>query len=102
VPEGIIGKLREAMGGEDLRLVEEGPQAGDNVRISTGVLNGLQAVVTRVMPSKQRVAVLIDFLGRQTAVELDRDFLGFPSEEEGHRMRVPLWPSAAHPTPAVG
>jgi hypothetical protein len=30
------------------------------------------------MPGRRRVAVLLEFLGRQTAVELDRNFLVHP------------------------
>ena len=37
------------------------------------VLPGLQAVVTQVMPARNRVTVLLEFLGRQTAVELPLD-----------------------------
>ena len=46
-------------------------ETGDVVRISGGVLDSLEGVVTRVMPGRKRVAVLLDFLGRQTAVEVD-------------------------------
>jgi hypothetical protein len=57
-------------------------------------MHGLHALVTRVMPAKQRVAVLLDFLGRQTAVELDRAAVTFVAEEESQRVRVPLWEAA--------
>jgi len=40
------------------------------VRISGGGFHGLTAVVSRVIPGPQRVAVLMEFLGRQTTVEL--------------------------------
>jgi len=33
-------------------------------------MRGLIAVVSRVMPGRERVIVLMEFLGRQTAVEL--------------------------------
>jgi transcription antitermination factor NusG len=45
------------------------------VQISGGSFNGLQAVVSRVMPSRQRVLVLLDFLGRQTSVQVGLDTL---------------------------
>jgi transcription antitermination factor NusG len=35
----------------------------------------LEGVITRVIPARQRVAVLLDFLGRQTAVELPAEQL---------------------------
>ena len=33
-------------------------------------MRGLTAVVSRVMPSRERVAVLMEFLGRQTTIEV--------------------------------
>ena len=48
---------------------------GDSVEIATGSFHGLLAVVTRVMPSRERVAVLLDFLGRQTEMELQANDL---------------------------
>jgi len=39
------------------------------------VFHGLRAVITRVMPSRERVAVLLEFLGRQTTVELPNEAL---------------------------
>jgi transcriptional antiterminator RfaH len=101
VPETIIAQLQDAMGGEDLRLIEDPLQPGDSVRIASGAMSGLEAVVTRVMPSKQRVALLLDFLGRQTAVEMDRNDLTFVAEDESRRVRVPLWQGTAEPSPIL-
>jgi len=38
-------------------------------------MRGLRAVVTRVTPGRERIAVLMEFLGRQTTIELPRHFL---------------------------
>ncbi len=38
--------------------------------LSTGLLRGLNAVVSHVMPGRERIAVLMDFLGCQTMIEL--------------------------------
>jgi transcription antitermination factor NusG len=35
-----------------------------------GTQRGLQAIVASVIPGRQRVAVLMDLLGRQTMIEL--------------------------------
>ena len=48
---------------------------GDAVQIAEGTLCGLRAVVSRVMPGRERVAVLMEFLGRQTTVEVPAGFL---------------------------
>jgi transcriptional antiterminator RfaH len=70
IPDGVIAGLRAAMGDEELRVIAHEFNPGDVVEIGVGAFHGLQAVVTRIMPGKQRVAVLLDFLGRQTTMEL--------------------------------
>jgi transcription antitermination factor NusG len=35
-------------------------------------MHGLNAVITHVMPAKQRVKVLLNFLGRQVTVEVGK------------------------------
>jgi transcriptional antiterminator RfaH len=70
VPEGVIEELRATVGADRVHVICEELQPGEAVQIAGGVFHGLRAVVTRVMPSRERVAVLLEFLGRQTAVEL--------------------------------
>jgi hypothetical protein len=40
-----------------------------------GAFCGLGAVVTQTLSGRKRVAVLLDFLGQQTSVILERDHL---------------------------
>jgi transcriptional antiterminator RfaH len=101
VPEGIIAQLRRAMGEENMRVIDDILHPGDSVQINAGPMCGLEAVVTRVMPARQRVAVLLDFLGRQTAIELDRVQLTLASEEEGQRVRAPVWTAPEEMSPAL-
>jgi transcriptional antiterminator RfaH len=70
VPDASINELRQVMGEQELRVISDEPQIGESVRIASGPFSGLEAVVSRVMPGPQRIAVLLEFLGRQTAVEL--------------------------------
>jgi transcriptional antiterminator RfaH len=70
VPSHIIEALRLYMGLEETLVIREDVSPGDKVKVATGVFKGLDAVVTTVMPARERVRVLLDFLGRQTAVEL--------------------------------
>jgi transcriptional antiterminator RfaH len=78
IPDTAIAELRAATGDQDLILIPDEFRPGDEAEIAGGILHGLQAVVTRAMPGRRRVAVLLEFLGRQTAVELDRNFLVHP------------------------
>ncbi len=70
VPQSAITELRASVGGDELHVIPETFQPGDSVVIANGALHGLRALVAKVIPGKQRVAVLLDFLGRQTQIEL--------------------------------
>ena len=70
VPDNVISDLQTSLGPEDLRVVTAELQPGDSVTISGGLFHGLKTVVTQIMPGHQRVAVLMDFLGQQTPVEI--------------------------------
>ncbi len=70
VPQVAIDGLRGLFGAEQLRVLPAEVNVGDCVQIVAGALHGLSAVVTQIMPSRQRVKVLLDFLGRQTTVEI--------------------------------
>jgi len=70
VEENIIEELRQFA--RDNEVVEISPRVepGDEVTLLDGPFKGLRAVVTRVMPAKERVAVLLDLLGTQREVEV--------------------------------
>jgi transcriptional antiterminator RfaH len=73
IGDSIIEDLRITIKPDEVYVISEELQPGDAVQISGGVFHDLQAVVTRVMPGRARVAVLLEFLGRQTALELSSE-----------------------------
>jgi transcriptional antiterminator RfaH len=75
IPDGIIDELREAVGADELHVIDENFSPGDKVKISGGIFHGLTALVMQVIPARQRVRVLLDFLGRQTMVEVSGEKL---------------------------
>jgi transcriptional antiterminator RfaH len=75
VPEEVIAELKSRVDATETRVIDEVYHEGDEVEVKGGLLDGWHAVVTRVMPARRRVAVLLDFLGRQTLVELDKSML---------------------------
>ena len=75
IAEGVIEDLRQAVGAEELHTIAAALQPGDAVEIADGAMRGLRAVVSRVMPSRKRVAVLMEFLGRQTTIEVPANFI---------------------------
>ena len=44
---------------------------GDSVRIAEGIFAGLDAVVIKVLPARERVKILLDFLGRRIEAEVE-------------------------------
>ena len=75
IPDGVIEELRRTVGENELHTITVELAPGDAVQIAEGTLCGLRAVVSRVMPGRERVAVLMEFLGRQTTVEVPAGFL---------------------------
>ncbi len=70
IPDEVISELRAKIGSDQVHVLPDDLQPGESIEISGGAFHGLTAVVTRVMPARDRVAVLLEFLGRQTKVEL--------------------------------
>jgi transcriptional antiterminator RfaH len=70
IPDAVIAELRTLVGDQEICTISKDLAAGETVEIIGGAFHGLEAVVTKVMPSRQRVAVLMDFLGRQTTMEV--------------------------------
>jgi transcriptional antiterminator RfaH len=70
IPDQLVNELKELFGDNTIRDISTAPEVGEAVLISNGIFEGLEAVITRVMPGAQRVAVLLHFLGRQSTVEL--------------------------------
>ena len=71
VPDPTIEELERTIGSTKIHVIEPTISAGDEVKIVEGALRGFEAVVAQVMPARERVEVLLEFLGRQAAVELD-------------------------------
>jgi transcriptional antiterminator RfaH len=86
VPEGVIDELRKTVGADQLHVIDQELKPGELVEVSGGAFHGLQGVITRVMPGPQRVAVLLEFLGRQTAVEVSREMVVREGDSRKHLM----------------
>jgi len=72
VPNLVIEELRECFDNEEPLSVEDRLFAGAEISIADGAFRGLQAIVLKCLPARQRVQVLLDILGRPTVVEVDR------------------------------
>ena len=70
VPAAMIERLRASMGADELTVSEPAMEAGEEVIVIGGAFAGMQTVLTRYLPAKDRVLILMNFLGRQMEVEV--------------------------------
>jgi len=80
IPEEVIQQLQHAFGEDEVKTVETSIKIGDRVLIEAGPMRGVEGIVCRVLPGKTRVALLLDFLGQQTQIEIDIDQIQTPSD----------------------
>ncbi len=66
----LVAALKETAGQQEIITIDPEIRVGDEVQITGGPFQGLQALVTRVLPAKERVRVLLEFLGRSVETEL--------------------------------
>ena len=85
VPEESISELRDLIGETEVRVIEQILQVGDEVEVVAGAFRNFQGVITRLMPARERVAVLLEFLGRQTVVEVKMESLTLNGHKYGSR-----------------
>jgi transcriptional antiterminator RfaH len=71
IEEGALARLRDHTGAAEIKVLNYELSQGDQVKIIEGAFVGIEAVVTQVLPAKERVKVLLDFLGRQMEADVE-------------------------------
>ncbi len=70
VPDAIIQELRGLVKDEETVVIEPAVTVGEEVNVVAGPFRGLKAIVSRVMPARERVALLLEVLGMEREVEV--------------------------------
>ena len=70
LPESIVAGLQSTVGAEEVVTIDSSVKIGEAVEIIDGPFRGLEVVVTRLLPAKERVRVLFEFLGRSVEMEI--------------------------------
>jgi transcription antitermination factor NusG len=65
----IIAMLRQRTGDEEVVTLNRQVEVGASVLITDGPFRGLEAVVTQLLPAKERVRVLLEWLNRMVEIE---------------------------------
>ena len=67
-----VAALQQRAGEEEMVTIDPEIQVGQSVRIAEGPFQGLEALVTRLLPARERVRVLLEFLGRSVETEVSK------------------------------
>ncbi len=70
--DSIIAGLRDVTNSQQVAIIASDVKEGEPVKIVTGALRGLEAVVTQVLSGSERVRVLVNFLGREIHAEVKK------------------------------
>ena len=70
LPEAMVVALQSRVGAEEVVTVDCSLKVGQPVEIIEGPFQGLEVVVTHLLPARDRVRVLFEFLGRSVEMEI--------------------------------
>jgi transcriptional antiterminator RfaH len=69
LPDALISEIRIRTGTDECLEVNQTLEPGQNVQITRGPFQGLEAVVTRLITARDRVEILIEWIGRSLHAE---------------------------------
>lgn len=75
MPESALQALRAELGDADVRVFDPELNPGDHAMIIDGPLKGLEAVVRQVLPARERVRILLTFLGQPMETDIPKSAL---------------------------
>lgn len=70
VPDGVICELKVSVTSEETVEIPNTIEIGEEVQVVEGPFRGIRAIVTNVMPARERVTVLLELLGMEREVEV--------------------------------
>ena len=75
VPDQVIEELRQCFESEEPMSVQDRLYPGAEVTVAEGAFLGFRGIVVRLLPARERVQILLDFLGQTSLAEVDRKSL---------------------------
>ncbi|HJY54331.1 MAG TPA: transcription termination/antitermination NusG family protein [Candidatus Udaeobacter sp.] len=70
LPENTVIALQSKAGAEEVVTIDSSLKIGQPVHIIEGPFQGLEVVVTQLLPARERIRVLLEFLGRPMEMEV--------------------------------
>jgi transcriptional antiterminator RfaH len=68
--DDLIGEVKARVGKNELLVINQELEPGQNVQITRGPFQGIEALVTRLVTARNRVEILIEWMGRSLCAEL--------------------------------
>jgi transcriptional antiterminator RfaH len=75
LPETLISEIKDRTGQEELLKIDQKLEPGHTVHITRGPFQGLEALVTRLISARERVEILIEWMGRSLHAEASAEDL---------------------------
>jgi transcriptional antiterminator RfaH len=69
VPDALISEIRTGTGTDEIVEISRVLEPGQEVEITQGPFQGLKALVTRLITARERVEILIEWMGRTLHAE---------------------------------
>ena len=69
LPDTLVNEMKIRTGTDELLEIDQGLEPGQNVQIAQGPFQGLEALVTRLISARDRVEILIEWMGRSLHAE---------------------------------
>lgn len=70
VPENTMMAFQAKAGAEEIVTVDSSLKVGQPVQFIEGPFEGLEVVITQLLPATERIRVLLEFLGRSMEMEV--------------------------------
>jgi transcriptional antiterminator RfaH len=70
VDPALIESLQDKAGAEETVTFNPEIEVGQSVQIAEGPFRGVEVLVTRLLPARERIRVLLEFLGRSVEMEV--------------------------------
>jgi transcriptional antiterminator RfaH len=71
LPDALIAEIKGHMGEDEIVEINQGLESGQYVEVAQGPFQGFEALVTRFIAARDRVEILIEWMGRSLHAELD-------------------------------
>ena len=70
LPANLVAELQSKVGADEVVTVDSSIKVGQTVQVIEGPFRGLGVLVTHLLPAKERIRVLFEFLGRRVELEI--------------------------------